>query len=124
MSAGFEWQGSRRWWQGNVRAAQLENGYWAVNVVQAGNYQITLRRWPAELNASITAAVDGGKAIKAVKAKLRIGTIEATQPIATGVRAVTFQVRLEEGKTRLQTWFIDEAGESRGAFYLEAKRLD
>lgn len=120
----FEWQGSRHWWQGSVRSAQLENGYWAVNVVQAGNYQITLRRWPAELNASITAAIAGGKAIKAVQAKLRIGTIEAIQPIATGARAVTFQVRLEEGKTRLQTWFIDEAGESRGAFYLEAKRLD
>ena len=120
----FEWQGSRRWWQGNVRAAQVDNGYWAVNIVRAGNYQITLRRWPAELNAPITSAVDGGKAIKAVKAKLRIGTIEATQPIPVGARAVKFQVRLEQGKTDLQSWFIDEDGQSHGAYYLQAERIN
>jgi hypothetical protein len=38
---------------------------------------------------------------------------------------VTLQLELEPGPARLQTWLIDEAaGRSRGAFFIEARRLD
>jgi len=38
--------------------------------------------------------------------------------------AVTFRVNLPAGKTRLQTWLIDEKGDSRGAYYAYVKRLN
>ncbi len=42
---------------------------------------------------------------------------------AMSVQAVTFRIKLEAGKTRLQTWFTDDEGTSRGAYYVYAKRL-
>jgi hypothetical protein len=30
---------------------------------------------------------------------------------------------LQAGSTRLQTWFADERGETRGAYYVYARRL-
>jgi hypothetical protein len=37
--------------------------------------------------------------------------------------AVKFQTQLKAGKADLQTWFVDTQGESRGAYYVYAKRL-
>ena len=120
----FEWHSSQRWQQQNVRSASVDNGFWAVEVARAGRYEISLRRWPEEVDAPITAAVDGGKPIKAVKAKIRIGKVEATQPIPANASALKFSVRLELGKTRLQTWLIDANGKSRGAYYAKVERVD
>jgi hypothetical protein len=44
-------------------------------------------------------------------------------PVPKDARAVTFLVRLKAGKTRLQTWFIDDKDASRGAYYVYVKRL-
>jgi hypothetical protein len=34
---------------------------------------------------------------------------------------VTFEVRLEAGKTRLQTWLTQKSGKSKGAYFVEVK---
>jgi len=120
----FEWHGSRRWSQRNVLSASVDNGPWAVEVARAGSYEITLRRWPEEVDAPITAAVEGGQPIEAVEAKIRIGKVEASQPIPAGASAVQFTIRLQQGKTRLQTWLIDATGKSRGAYYAKVERVE
>ena len=119
----FEWHSSRHWGQNDVRRGFEENGYWAIDIARPGTYAIALRRWPEEVDAPITTGIDGGKAINAIEAKLRIGDMERKQPIAAGATSVRFEVRLPSGKSRLETWLIDEDGRSRGAYYATVERL-
>ena len=111
------------WSQGAVRAGSKSNGFWAVEVERDGTYEISLRRWAKEVDAPITASIDKGKAISATKARLKIGDVDETKPIEAGAHEVTFRVKLKAGKGRLETWFIDDKGDSRGAYYAYVKRL-
>jgi hypothetical protein len=111
------------WNQGAVRSGMQANGFWAVEVERDGTYQFELRRWPKDLDAGINEKIPGGKAITATKARLKISDIDKTMPVPGDAHAVTFQVKLKAGKTRLHTWFDDDKGASRGAYYVYAKRL-
>jgi arylsulfatase A-like enzyme len=119
-----DWHGRAvPWNQGAVRRGPKANGFWAVEVARAGRYEFALRRWPAELNQPITAAIPGGKAIAAKTARLKVADVDVSKPIPDGAVAAAFQVDLKPGKTRLQTWLADEQGGSRGAYYVYVKRL-
>ncbi|HUS71711.1 MAG TPA: arylsulfatase, partial [Sedimentisphaerales bacterium] len=111
------------WNQGAVRNGMKANGFWAVEVERDGTYEFALRRWALEVDKPITAAIAKGKAIAATEARLKIADVDVTKPIPQDAHAVTFRVQLKAGKTRLQTWFIDDTGESRGAYYVYVKRL-
>ena len=119
-----DWHGPRvPWSQHAVRNGAEGNGFWAVDVARDGRYELELRRWPKEVDAPITDAVDGGKAIDAATARIKIGGIELSKPIEANARGVLFQTHLKAGPARLQTWFSDDAGNSRGAYYVYVKRL-
>jgi arylsulfatase A-like enzyme len=120
----FEWHGSREWWQPAVHRGFEGNGMWTLRVAKAGKYQFTLRRWPVELNAPITAAVEGRGEIAADTARLRIGTVDEQQPIPPQASEVKFEVVLPEGSTRLQTWLTSSQGASRGAYYVSVRRME
>jgi len=111
------------WNQGAVLSGMQANGFWAVEVARDGRYQFELRRWPKELDAPINETIPGGKAITATKARLKIADADMTMPVPRDAHAVTFRLQLKAGKTRLQTWFTDNRGNSRGAYYVYAKRL-
>jgi arylsulfatase A-like enzyme len=111
------------WHQRAVLNGMQANGFWAVEVERNGRYQFELRRWAKELDAGINEAIDGGKAIAATKARLTIADQDVTVPVARNARAVKFELQLKAGKTRLQTWFMDNRGNSRGAYYVYVKRL-
>ncbi len=49
------------WNQSLVRQGLICNGHWEVEVVEAGTYQFTLRRWPLEEDAPITAGLPGAE---------------------------------------------------------------
>ncbi len=95
-----------------VRKRVVANGFWAVSVARAGEYEITLRERPALASFPIQAAT----------ARLRIGAIDLRQDIPAGATAVTFPVRLEAGSTRLQTWLTEARGTARGAYFVEVQR--
>jgi len=119
-----DWHSSNPpWSQAAVRSASLANGFWAVELARDGTYEFALRRWPIEVDQPINAAIASGKAISATGARLKIADLDVSQVIPDGAHAVTFQVQLKAGKTRLQTWFMDDKGESRGAYYVYVKRL-
>ncbi len=119
----FDWHTRTAWSQGQVRAGARVNSFWAVEVARRGQYEITLRRWPAEVDAPIAAAAGGGKAIPAATARLKIGTHDLTQEIPQNAAAVTFDVELKAGETQLQTWFRDAKGNDLcGAYYTYVKR--
>ncbi|MCP4611057.1 MAG: arylsulfatase [Planctomycetes bacterium] len=111
------------WNQGAVRNGMQVNGFWAVEVERNGRYQFELRRWPEELNVGINDAIEGGKAITATKARIKIADQDVTVPVSRTARSIKFDLRLKTGKTRLQTWFMDNSGNSRGAYYVYVKRL-
>jgi len=111
------------WSQGAVRSGMQGTGFWAVEVARDGTYEFALRRWPIEVDQPINAAIPGGKAISATSARLKIADVDVSQAIPNEAHAVTFQVQLKAGKTRLQTWFTNDEGESRGAYYAYVKRL-
>lgn len=125
------------WNQWQIRSGMQANGFWAVEIAESGKYEFSLRRWPSEVNKPITSTVPAsepvpdvvnpypaGKAISATKARLKIANVDVSKPIPKEAATVRFQVQLEAGKTRLQTWFIDEkSGESRGAYYVYVKRF-
>jgi len=117
----FEWHSSQQWGQNAVLRGFDGSGFWPLRVANAGSYEITLRRWPAEVDAAITEAIPGGRAIAADTARLRIGSIDEKQPVASAARAVTFTVNLPAGSTRLETWFSFGEDESRGAYYVTVK---
>ncbi len=111
------------WNQGAVRSGMQANGFWAVEIERDGRYQFELRRWAKELDVGINEAIAGGKVITATEARLTIADQDMTVPVSRNARAVTFDLRLRAGKTRLQTWFLDNRGNSRGAYYVYVKRL-
>lgn len=119
-----DWHGPKvPWNQGAVRSGMQANGFWAVEFERSGTYQFELRRWPEEVDTPINEAIPGGKAIAATKARLKVADIDQTTTIPVEAKVVTFQVQLKPGKTRLQTWFMDDKGTSRGAYYVYVKRL-
>ncbi len=114
--------------QRQVRLAK-KNGAWAVFVERDGAYEFSLRRWPVEADAPLTAAmpayqgVDGayvaGDAFPIASAELKVGDQSQKKPVAREAKAANFKVALKQGRTALQTWFRDAAGqEIAGAYYV------
>lgn len=116
--------GDMVWKQEDIIAAKQSSGTWAIDVARAGRYTFRLQRWPDELNLPIDAVIDNidCRGIHPVKAKIRIGEQQRESPVTSGEKAVTFTLHLEPGETRLETWFMDAAGNSTGAYYVYIKR--
>jgi hypothetical protein len=110
-----DWHGERApSGQEQVRNRIVANGFWAVEVARPGKYAITLRERPAVAKFPL----------KAVTARLSVGRTDVSKPVEAGATAVTFEVALEVGKTRLQTWLTDRDGTARGAYYVEVARTE
>ena len=111
-----DWHSSQVPWNQNmIRNAPRANGYWMIHVSQPGKYEVTLRQRPTIARFPI----------QANHARVKIGEIEARKAIPDGATAVTLSMDLKPGPARMQTWFSDEgSGESRGAFFVEARRVD
>jgi len=119
------------WNHEQVRAGARADGFWAVEVAQAGVYEFSLRRWPEEVNRHISGAVDIDKedeeyeVITATDARLKVADFDETKPVGAEATEVKFKVRLKAGKTRVQAWFVNGLGDGRtfGAYYVYVKRL-
>lgn len=112
-------------------------GHWAVKVLTPGDYEISLRRWPVEVDWPITAALPAepdvpganpafrtspGVAIPAVRAALRIDGREIeTKPVGARDTAITFTVSLAAGSHELAPVFITAGGDEVGAYYAVVK---
>jgi arylsulfatase A-like enzyme len=124
--------------QGLANKNKKHEGHWAVKVITNGNYKISLRRWPAESDQAITAALPAGekvpgaskafretpgRAIATIKATLRINDkVIETIPIPEGAKEVSFTTELSAGSHQLSPVFITEK-EEIGAFYTIVEKL-
>lgn len=94
------------WSQNHIKKGSVaEESYWAIEVEQDGEYEISLRRWPVEADKGIN---DGtyGKAFSYNQARLRIGDVDETMDIPADAKEVTFRVTLKKGVTQLAPTFI------------------
>lgn len=114
-------------------------GHWAVKVVTAGRYEISVRRWPAEANHPITAALPPGAkvpgseaafrarpglAIPATTATLRLnGRDVASTPVRATDTAVSFTTTLTAGSHQLAPVFQTADGHEVGAYYTVVTKL-
>ena len=91
-------------------------GYWEVEVVRAGDYEITLRFGSADEEKAT---------LKAGKARLQVSKLSREQPIAKAARAVTFQLSLEPGEARLEAALSGQRkdGQIVSPFFVDVKRL-
>ncbi|HPA19760.1 MAG TPA: arylsulfatase [Verrucomicrobiae bacterium] len=117
----------------DIRAGVNRNGPWHVLVERAGEYEFSLRRWPVEADAAITATVPAyqgalgsyaeGKALPIARAQLRVGDFDATKPVGPEDKATVFTAKLPVGRTLVQTSFRDAADkEICGAYYVYVHR--
>lgn len=112
---------------GHVRQAAggPRGGPWNVNVERAGEYEISLRRWPSEVDAALTAPNGAdSRALPIAGAKLIVAGRELSGQAKAGDKAVTLQTRLPVGPAGMQAWFVDDKGNDLcGAFYATVRRL-
>ncbi|MEM7396767.1 MAG: N-acetylgalactosamine-4-sulfatase, partial [Verrucomicrobiota bacterium] len=122
--------------QNHVRAGIEANGFWPIEVAVEGVYEITLRRWPVEIDLPFDAVmpdppVDPEKydttsklrnlktvRLSPVSAMMEIGEKKETRAIEPGDKAVSFRVRLKAGPVELYTELEDETGRTWGAYYV------
>jgi arylsulfatase A-like enzyme len=107
------------WHQNHVRNGHLGNGPWAIDVVRAGRYQITLRRWPAQL----------GRAMNCAHASLELGKVRVGKDVDPAETHATFVVDLPAGPTMLRTTLRRAAGKlgggkEHGAYFAAIRALD
>ena len=123
------------WDQKMVREGLYEyKGFWALEVIQKGDYTIELRRWPKESGLAIHAAapagsqIPGGESYKAGKvldyheASISIGKQKLTQPIDLNADGIRFSAFLSKGPINLYTSFRDKEGRQNNSYYVYITR--
>ena len=121
--------------QRHVRQKERDNGFWAIDIEQDGEYEFELRRWPVEIDIPICAALPGrtgvpyvddllpGEALAIKTAKLQVGDIVQQKAVSEEDKCVVFHLSLKKGSTRVQTYFDDGIDAPAGAYYVYIKRI-
>jgi arylsulfatase B len=126
---------SSPWNQALIREAMAgdENtGYWNVEVIEEGEYEFRLRRWPESVDAAISAGLPAGedvpgvqafrarpgKAVAVTRASIEIGGQRSEGAVGPEDRDATFRLRLNAGRARLSARFHTAAGQELGAYYV------
>ena len=102
------------WNAAQVNSAFPGNGYWAIDVVRGGSYEIELRRWPRPSRLGIDAS----------HARLKVGGVEVETATSPFDASATFRVELAAGPTALQAWLTESSGKTRGAYFVYVRRLE
>jgi hypothetical protein len=107
---------------GHVRNAVggPRGGWWNVLIDRAGEYEISLRRWPHEIDTALTGSPDSkSKTMPIAAAKVSVAGMEfAAKSPGKDAREIVLTGTLPKGKTTLRAWFQDADGKDLcGAFY-------
>lgn len=127
-------KGPVTWSQEDVRLAKGQGGFWPIEVMKAGTYELQLRRWPAESGLRLNEAapegspIPGGKpypagnALTLIKATIKLGDTEQTILVNPSDFAATFTFQLPAGKTSITPRLIDANGIEWPAYYAYIRR--
>lgn len=124
------------WHQQHIRTALVDKGEWRLSVASPGQYRIRLYRYPPYLNTAFNQAlppgepVPGGtpyppaKGLNWVSSRILLQGQEKRSGTSVDDRYFEYLVTLEAGPAILETWVTDDAGEVRGAYFVEVLRLE
>lgn len=123
--------------KGKLSAASHKS-HWAVKVITAGSYEISVMRWPEEAKHPISAALAAGEnvpgadrayrarpglALPIVKASLRINGKELESKLVTkNDLKITFTADLTAGSHQLAPVFLFKGGGEVGAYYAVVRK--
>ncbi|WP_405398764.1 arylsulfatase [Maribacter sp. Asnod2-G09] len=127
------------WNQIQIREGKSGAGYWSVNIVEDGNYKVSLRRYPIESNLAINVTtpkisiadvpglekeIPAGKNLEYTKANITFeNQITTETSIEEGDTSAVFNVSLKAGKTKLSANFIDAQNQPNVAYYVYIKKI-
>ena len=137
MLTGCEWLDVFVDQQGQIRRGTRKTGYWLLDVAEAGEYEIALRRWPEEIDVPLASAPEGGgRALPISRARLFINDyhhMDIGEKKAYGFEGLTtqvdeddteavFNVTLPKGPLALHTWFEGKGDIIASAYYAYVTR--
>jgi arylsulfatase A-like enzyme len=105
-----------------------KGGVWHIDVETDGTYEIALRRWPRELDLSLTANSNNKKSVPLAVASAKIA-IQGQEYFAKSpgkdAKEIVLRVSLKRGVTTMQAWFQNAKSEDiAGAFYAYVKNTE
>ena len=101
-----------------IKKGESYHGLWKLEVAQAGTYEISLRRFPAESGLNFSDTPPKGEAVEYEKAELKIGTVSETKSVDMASDHVIFTVKLEAGPVEMDATLIDNKGKKTSAYYV------
>ena len=133
------------WNQGAIRSKTSKNykpvfdGYWALKVLEAGEYKVKISRWPLMLKHPICSSLEAGEnvpgwsvayrankgtAFPCQEACIRLdGNIIETKEVNPTDTEISFTVKLTEGSHQLAPFFKLNDGKELGAYYASVEKL-
>lgn len=127
---------NRAWHQYGIAKADRANGRWKIEVVEEGDYKISLRRFPRESNLAINDTFPSESKIKelqvtmpaAVKTNFKKGYLyvadfKAEKLIKKGDEEVVFKMKLPKGKFDLEASLFDSEDRVFPAYYLYIEKI-
>lgn len=131
-------KGAPAWNQSQVRKGRFVNGIWALDIKQAGEYEIKVSRWPIESGLKMREGTSKGKETPGLGsyaevegialdiAKVSIDIAENKQLVAIDEQSkfATFKVLLPQGEFDLSANFILDNGKEIGVGYAYVKKID
>jgi len=127
------------WNQIQIRKGNVGSGYWAIDVTEEADYEISLRRYPQEADLPINATVakvttedlpglefdiPQGVSLNFTKGSIKIGDeINESVAVTNTDKAANFKVHLKPGRTQLTGSFANAKGEINVAYYAYVKKL-
>jgi len=135
-----DWEGIYADNTGYVREAVggPTGGRWHLLVEVPGEYEFTLRRWPARTKAALgdryepsaTSPPNKPNIVTVgfptiARAKLEIAGVQSEVMADPQATAATIRVRLPAGRTQLRAWFADADGKDLcGAFFVTVRKVE
>ena len=127
------------WNQSLVRSGPpttRSDGYWNINITKAGAYLFELRRWPREVQRSLSAALHAGPAshgqtafretpgvaLAIKRAKIEIAGLSKVIPVSGEEESAVFEISLPAGTTTLRATFETADGTIYGAYYVDVQK--
>jgi arylsulfatase len=112
---------------GHIRKAAggPRGGHWNVFVERAGQYEISLRRWPRETGLALgDPSGPDSVSFPIAAAVVEVAGQRLTARTAPTEKEVVLRAQLPRGRTTLHAWFQDDHGQDVcGAFYCYVRRL-
>jgi arylsulfatase A-like enzyme len=104
--------GSVPWNQPAIMKNPVTNGYWMIDVAEAGKYELELFQWDKP----------AGKTLDAAAARVTVGEVQGEAQVPAGATSVKIEMDLPKGPAKMQTWLRDAKGVERGAFFVYAAK--